>query len=249
MPEEVKKEAEKQLRAWRDAPGLGESSVVRTYSTGCELPWKKRPRTTSASGRRRRSSTRTTTTSRRSRSGFSSTLVRKLKDKMKADPLLRRSPGVGRLPREVDRRAMGGSSSHVPWSIRTRRRSAATAGRTWALPGRVIQGMKQAGRETRSSCWTRSTRWGDFRATVRALLRGAGPEQNFAFSDNYLNVPSTFRRSCSSQRRTSSTRPAALKDRMEIITLSDTPTSTSWRSRKISPAAPARGERIRGRSR
>ena len=76
MPEEVEKQARKELKRLERMPeGAGEYSMVRTYLDWLiELPWTATPDAArSTSPRRGASSTRTTTASRRSRSASSST--------------------------------------------------------------------------------------------------------------------------------------------------------------------------------
>jgi len=87
------------------------------------------------------------------------------------------------LGREYVRVALGGARDEA--DIRGHRR---TYGR--AMPGRIIQGMKQAGTKTRSSCSTRSTssRVISGRSIERAV-EVLDPAQNDSFTDHYLGVP------------------------------------------------------------
>jgi ATP-dependent Lon protease len=59
------------------------------------------------------------------------------------------------------------------------------------MPGRIIQGMKQAAPRTRCSCSTKSTSsassfQGD---PSSALLEVLDPAQNDSFTDHYLGIP------------------------------------------------------------
>jgi ATP-dependent Lon protease len=230
MPPPAKKEAEKQLKRLEMMhPDASEATTVRTYLDWIlDIPWRQSSRDRIEIKEAKRVLDEDHYGLEKVKERILEYLaVRKLNKKTKG-PILCfvGPPGVGKtslgqsiaraMGRKFHRLSLGGMRDEA--EIRGHRRTY-----IGSMPGRIIQGLKTVGANNPVFMMDEIDKVGaDYRGDPSsALLEVLDPEQNFEFTDHYLNMPFDLSKVMFiTTANLTDTIPGPLLDRMEIIQLS-----------------------------
>ncbi len=230
MPPTIKKEAEKQLKRLEMMhPDASEATTVRTYLDWIlDIPWRQSSRDRIDIKEAQRVLDEDHYGLDKVKERILEYLsVRKLNKKTKG-PILCfvGPPGVGKtslgqsiaraMGRKFHRLSLGGMRDEA--EIRGHRRTY-----IGSMPGRIIQGLKTVGANNPVFMMDEIDKVGaDYRGDPSsALLEVLDPEQNFEFTDHYLNMPFDLSKVMFiTTANLTDTIPGPLLDRMEIIQLS-----------------------------